>query len=117
MRRHRLRWFSAAIFCAVAVVAADAWAKIEHTADIILCPNIDQNGGLLPSKVQCHSDITTANNSSTHHLKGKCQVTNESGKNHTYNGLTFGFSGVLKSTYTVKANGTATVTMTFTGSF
>jgi hypothetical protein len=108
--RHLTR--AAIVILAYLASAAVCRASKLQEESLIECPAVLANGQLDSGNTTSANFIFVIDTSNNKfHGTANATVPNASGKTLKFHDLTFGFSGVIKSTYTVHANGTAKVTM------
>jgi len=114
MCRHYLRWLPAVILLAVTAIATTAWAKTGHVTIDVVCPGVDSGGNLtIGGGVRVPMTVTVNETTRAYHGTVHTTVENHFGHNVTFSNSSFDFEapGLTKSKCTVKANGSATLTI------
>ena len=100
----------AALIATACLASTVCWGSRTELTAPIACPAVAADGSLDLGTTTA-ATFTYIDVNGKFHGTAAATVTNASGKTHTFHGLTFGFPGATRSTYTVHADGTAKVRM------
>jgi hypothetical protein len=95
-------------------MAASVWAKTIHVTGQVQCPNVDAPGHLASGQATLvQFPLSYDQTTRAFHGKAHAIVINNSGQNETFSNpaYDFGMIGITNSTYIVKKNGHATLTI------